>query len=95
MTIPKEFQLMGQTIKVKVVNETHEMLDGNRWMAYFLDNTIYLRSKLPNTLLTQTLLHEVTHFILRTMWRDELNDDEEFVETFSWLMHQFLATKKP
>ncbi len=42
----------------------------------------------------QTLYHEVTHAILDTMGKHELSRDEEFVQQFSLLLHQFERTKE-
>jgi hypothetical protein len=40
-----------------------------------------------------TLYHEVVHAILDTIGKNELSRDEEFVQCFSTLLHQFEKTK--
>ncbi len=42
----------------------------------------------------QTLYHEVVHAILDTLNKDDLSKDEDFVQQFSLLLHQFEKTKK-
>jgi len=41
-----------------------------------------------------TLYHEVVHAILDTLGEFELSKNEEFVQKFSLLLHQFEKTKK-
>ena len=40
----------------------------------------------------QTFLHELTHAILFTMKKEELNDDESFVNTFSSFLNEAINT---
>lgn len=40
----------------------------------------------------QTLLHEITHAVLFTMGKEELNDDESFVNTFSSFLAEAINT---
>ena len=40
----------------------------------------------------QTFLHELTHAILFTMNKSELNDDESFVNTFSSFLNEAIST---
>ena len=40
----------------------------------------------------QTFLHELTHAILFTMNKSELNDDESFVNTFSSFLNESIST---
>ena len=42
----------------------------------------------------QILYHEVVHAILDTLMEYELSKNEEFVQKFSILLHQFEKTKK-
>ena len=41
---------------------------------------------------TQTFLHELTHAILFAMGKEELNDDESFVNTFSSFLTEAIST---
>ena len=40
----------------------------------------------------QTFLHELTHAILFTMGKEDLNDDESFVNTFSSFLNEAINT---
>ena len=40
----------------------------------------------------QTFLHELTHAILFAMGKEELNDDESFVNTFSLFLNEAINT---
>ena len=40
----------------------------------------------------QTFLHELTHAILFAMGKDELNEDESFVNTFSSFLNEAINT---
>lgn len=40
----------------------------------------------------QTLLHEITHAVLFAMGKEELNDDESFVNTFSSFLAEAINT---
>lgn len=42
----------------------------------------------------QTLFHEATHCILSEIGREDLSNDESFVQSFSMLFHQFIRTAK-
>lgn len=46
------------------------------------------------TAIDQTLYHEVVHAILDTLGEHDLSNNEEFVQKFSLLLHQFETTKK-
>lgn len=50
--------------------------------------------KIPLDAIEQTMYHEVTHAILGTLGEHKLSNDEEFVQKFSLLLHQFEKTKK-
>jgi len=52
--------------------------------------TIKLRSSLPEQAQEVTFYHELVHAILFTMGKT--NHDEEFVDTFGGLLHQFSRT---
>ena len=48
--------------------------------------------KVTDSKKSQTFLHELTHAILFTMRKDELNDDESFVNTFASLLNEAIST---
>jgi predicted SprT family Zn-dependent metalloprotease len=47
---------------------------------------------MANDLVDATFFHEMTHAILYAMGREDLNQDENFVDVFSGLFHQALKT---
>lgn|SRR4030043_1171774 len=47
-----------------------------------------------STAIEQTLYHEIVHAILDTLGKRELSKDEEFIQSFSLLLHQFEKTKQ-
>jgi len=55
--------------------------------------TKWAGKEVPEISQEQTLYHEVVHCILDEIGRSGLNSDEEFVQSFSNLMHQFVKTK--
>jgi len=46
----------------------------------------------PQTQVEETFYHELVHYILHHMGQNELCDEERFVDGFSHLLHQALAT---
>lgn len=98
MKIPKEFKLLGSTIKIKYQKNLTQF-DNALGTASYRTNEIYIQSNevgYPRTKeqLEQTFLHELIHHILNAMKRKELNDDEKFVDMFASLLHQYEQTKK-
>lgn len=94
--IPKEFQLFGQTIKVKFNNKKC----GDR-EAYgsltFVENKILLATefdgeKIQKDRQERTFFHELCHAILDNMNEHDLSKDEKFVHNFASLLHQALKT---
>ena len=48
----------------------------------------------PQSFQQQTFLHELVHAILNTMLKDDLNDDESFVNTFASFLNEAINTMK-
>lgn len=48
----------------------------------------------PADQISQTIVHEVVHCILNETRYKDLCHDEDFVERFSLLLHQFMETAK-
>lgn len=99
--IPKEFELLGRTIKVEWDNDglNEKELYGQ---ANYRKNVIVISDlccidgkmkKLPQDNVNEIYFHELVHFILNGI-RHELNDDEKFVGDFSCLLHQAFKTSK-
>lgn len=100
LEIPVAFQIMGHKFEVNINND-HCVPENNLGVHYGDYNKIYLAGKsvkdgkyqqLPDSIIAQTFLHELTHAILSKMNKNELNKDEEFVDVFSGLLHQALTT---
>jgi len=98
MKIPEQFELMGETIKVKFVDDIITS-DDQVGQASFRTNTIKIQRNSKSTprdneQIRKTFLHELIHFILCKMKRTELNSDEDFVDTFANLLLQFEKSTK-
>ncbi len=99
--IPYEFQICGQTIKVKF---THDLLEKEDCVGVKRSrhNVIELQdyssvpftNSRPHSHTEETFLHEVIHFILEYTAERELQNDEKFVARFSQLLHQVFKTAK-
>jgi len=86
--IPKKFKLAGTEWKVEQVAVMSTL-----GMTYPDLATIHIRKGLDTQILEQTFLHELTHAILFTMGKRE-DHNEEFIEGFSQLLHQYLVQQK-
>ena len=49
---------------------------------------------IDENLVEQTIYHEIVHAILESMGENEISANDNFVQTFSLLLHQFETTKK-
>jgi hypothetical protein len=94
----KEFNLGAVQWTVEVNND--KLDDRNAYGVCFYDaSKIIVQTKSEKvdrhpSAIEQTLYHEVVHAILDTMGKRDLSGDEEFVQQFSVLLHQFETTKK-
>lgn len=85
--IPKTFNLVGCKWKVKKVKDLSEL--GRCDPATF---TIYIKDGLLPAYEEQTFYHELVHSIMFAMGKSDHN--EEFVEAFGALLHQFTRSQK-
>ena len=98
MKIPYEFELMGTTITVKFVAELMHESDALGQACYrtseikILDNSPAY--KITEEQQMQTFLHELVHWILYQLKKDDLRKDEDFVDMFAELLMQTLKTMK-
>ena len=95
--IPKQIELAGNTIKIKVMNDIE--MDGAVGLSKFNQNEILVRRKLDGELIpidirSQTYAHELVHFILHVMNEHEVNNNEKFVDTFGQLLYQAMKSAK-
>ena len=98
MKIPMSFELMGETITVKYIDDM-VVRDNNVGVACYSTNEIQIQSNskaIPRNKeqLRQTFLHELVHFILMKLNKLELNKDEAFVDSFADLLLQFEKSSK-
>lgn len=91
--IKKEFNLGG--VKWKVVYQDNIEDDSDcLGLCDYAKSKIYLANAIkgkpvPRDLQEQVFYHELTHAILSTLGKEELSENEEFVQQFSLLLHQF------
>lgn len=98
MRIPTRINLIGRTIKVI---QDNKLIHDNEWLgvAIYREDKIKLQPSTKQRPLTKectgsTYCHELTHWILFSMGKHELNKDEEFVDLFGSLLHQALDSAK-
>lgn len=90
MVIPKKITLAG--IEVEIVREPGFMQKtGATGMACYEEQKIYIDPEvLGLDILQQTFVHETVHYILYVMGRQELRQNEEFVDGFAHLAYQVI-----
>lgn len=98
MKIPAEYQLMGKTVKVVMVDslvvnndadgEHHPRLDEIKIQR---NSPAWPRSE---DQLGEAFWHEVTHSILDVMEEKKINENERFVTLFGNLLYQVYKTMK-
>lgn len=87
LKIPKEIQLGGQTIKITVMKDLSR--GGAHGMCRYDDCEIWFDDNIkPEDLKGITYYHELMHFILHTLGKDALRDDEGFVDSVGNLLWQ-------
>jgi predicted SprT family Zn-dependent metalloprotease len=98
MKIPHEFELMGQTIKVKFVNELLQESD-TLGQACYRTGEIKILENSPAFKVTKekqmrVFLHELMHWIFYKLKKDDLCNDEDLVDMVADLLMQTLKTMK-
>jgi predicted SprT family Zn-dependent metalloprotease len=68
-------------------------------LSEFLNNRIYVATSfqgkaIAEEVIEHTFFHEVSHFMMYLMNRQDLNQDEAFVDVLGGLMAQFVKTMK-
>lgn len=91
MRIPRSFRLLGYTFEVVIVPKLHWQDDASSGGYQAVDKKLFVCEGPPD-LMEHTFWHELTHAILDLMNRDKLCADEAFVDVFSGLLHQAVAT---
>jgi len=96
MRIPDQFQIFGQTITVKFVQDLTDKTDlvggySNRHNIIKLQtNTNGCQRQL--TQIEETFFHELVHNIYQAMGEKKLSENETHVGLFASLLHQALST---
>lgn len=88
MKVPRAFELQGRTIKV-LTRELGADAVG-QWDAR--RDEITLIPGLPKDLLYTSFLHECVHAWLDALGREDLSENEPFVDGLAGLIHQMLKT---
>ena len=95
---PKEFEIMGQKIKIEYSNSIKNMGAVGLWNSDSKTITIATHTitgaEYDEDTMKQILYHEMVHAILHYLNYDELNSDEKFVDTFGACLHQIHKTMK-
>lgn len=98
----KSFQLLNHKIKVRYKKRII-CPDGSSpyGVTYVEKNLIEIATHspssgehLPEDFIEHTTYHELGHFMMALMGRNELFSDENFVDLFGSLLAQFLKTRK-
>ena len=90
LKIPRQFKLMGHTIKVRFV-QLDRKTDGE-WRS---DSKLIALStrlhKKPRSYKEQVFLHEFFHCVLDHMGQTKLSNNEDFVDSMASAFHQALG----
>lgn len=83
--IPKKFTLGGVEYEVVIQNTVGDNCDFGQWDSVGKIKIAEMvgPDKVTQSRQRQTFWHELTHAVLGQMRKDDLNDDESFVNTFS------------
>lgn len=96
MIIPQSVQLLGTTVPVEWVDSFTGKDKHALGVATHSNKTIelarYCRKRpVPLQVQEHTFFHELLHQILNSAGYTDINDDEQFVDVVSGLLHQALA----
>lgn len=96
--IPKQFQLMGQTVNVEWTDDLQHDKDAYG-TANFRDNRVCIQrpskyQPLAQDKLEHIFFHELVHWILNSLGEEELMLNEKFVDTLGGLFYQAIKTSR-
>ena len=94
INIPKKFRVGGVDYIVKQVEHCGTNDDFGLWRPQGIIEIANQAGgyEVSDSKKRQTFLHELTHAILFAMGKEELNDDESFVNTFSSFLNEAINT---
>lgn len=92
--IPKKFKVGSVDYEVKRVEHCGTNDDFGLWRPQGIIEVANQAGgyEVSESKKKQTFLHELTHAILFAMGREDLNDDESFVNTFSSFLNEAIST---
>ena len=92
--IPKKFKVGSIDYTVNMIEHCGVNDDFGRWYPFgFIEIATQSGGyQVSESKKKQTFLHELTHAILFAMRKDDLNDDESFVNTFSSFLSEAINT---
>ena len=92
--IPKKLKVGGVDYSVKQVEHCGKDDDFGLWRPQGIIEIATQSGgyKVSDSKKKQTFLHELTHAILFAMGKEELNEDESFVNTFSSFLAEAINT---
>lgn len=98
MKIPKQFELMGHVIRVRMVDDLAYTQD-NTGTARYRDSELLLQKdnsghRRKSFQIEHDFCHELVHFILGRIGEEELNENEQFVDLFGGLLYQAMKSAK-
>ena len=94
MQIPKSVKILGLDYEIKEVDCVDAKDEDVIGQINHSTLVISLKSNLPNTQKENTLIHEITHGILENIGESDLNNNEDFVNRFSSVLHQVITVNK-
>lgn len=95
--IPATFTLGGVTHTVEMTSSIEDTQDLGLYdpIRKVITSAKSCRGRvLPPSFQQQTFFHELVHAILNTMRKDDLYDDESFVNTFASFLNEAINTMK-
>lgn len=92
--IPKQLQLMGHALSVKIVPAKNWSDDDAMGFFNSQNMTISVIAGLDAQRTQQIFCHELVHAILHCMGEEKLNCNEKFVDVFGSLLHQAWTSVK-
>ena len=92
--IPKKFKIGSVEYEVKQVEHCGNCDDFGFWRPQGIIEIAKQAGgyKVSESMQHQVFLHELTHAILAQMGKEELNEDESFVNTFSSFLSEAIST---
>lgn len=92
LNIPKKFNLGGLTIDVELVDYLVKTKGAIGEAKYSEQKILIDTTAAPEESTEQSFYHELIHYILYVMNKDDLRNNEEFVDVFAHLLYQALKT---